>query len=110
MTRSVRITYHGLDRSPAVDEVIHERAEKLFELYDRISSCRVVVESPHRRHTKGNVFVVHVELHVPGDVIVVSRDHEDNARHEDLTRTVRDTFQIAVRKLRHYLQRIHTHA
>ena len=110
MTDNVRITYHGMDRSPAVEAAIHERAEKLFQLFDRISSCRVVVEAPHRRHTKGNLFVVRVELHVPGDVLVVSRDHQDDHSHEDVYIAVRDTFQVAVRMLRHYLQRIHSTA
>ncbi|MEL7368642.1 MAG: HPF/RaiA family ribosome-associated protein [Myxococcota bacterium] len=106
MTETVRITYHGMPRSEALDELIHERAEKLFQLFDRITSCRVVVEAPHRRHTKGNHFAVHLEIHVPGDVLVVSRDHND-ARHEDPYRAVRDTFHAAVRMLRHYVQRIH---
>ena len=107
MTGTIRITYHGLDRSSAVDAAIHDRARKLNDLFDRISSCRVVVEAPHRRHAKGNAYVVHLELHVPGDVLVVSRDHQDRANHDDLMVAIRDSFQIATRKLRHYLERLH---
>lgn len=107
MNETVRITYHGMDARPAVDDVIRERAKKLFQLFDKISSCRVVVEAPHRRHHKGNVYAVRLELHVPGDVIVVSRDHPDDASHEDLLVSVRDTFQIADRKLKHYIERLH---
>ena len=49
---------------------------------------------------------MHVELHVPGTVLVVSKDKEDDS-HEDVLVAVRDTFQVAVRKLRHYLERLH---
>ena len=52
MSDSVRITYHGMNPSPAVDAAIKERSEKLFQLFDRISSCRVVVEAPIRAKTK----------------------------------------------------------
>ena len=105
----VRITYHDMERHPGIDAAIQERAEKLFQLSDRISDCRVVVEAPHRRHTKGNVYAVRLEVHVPGDVLVVSRDHQDHADHEDVHIAIRDTFQAGVRMLRHYLQRRNNH-
>ena len=107
MTETLRITYHGMDRQPAVDRLIEEQAQKLFQMFERISSCRVVVETPHRRRTKGNHFVVHIELHVPGDVLVVNRDRQDDVSHEDLPTAVRDAFHLSVRMLRHYLQRLH---
>ena len=108
MREAVRITYHGMNPHPGIEAAIHERAEKLFQLFDRISSCRVVVEAPHKRHHKGNLYFVHVEMHVPGNVLVVSRDNQSDASHEDPLVAVRDTFQVAVRKLRHYLARIHS--
>ena len=110
MTQSVRITYHGMDRPSAIDALIWERADKLFQVFDRISSCRVVVEAPHRSHHKGNTYAVRIELHVPGDVLVVSRDHHNDAAQEDLSSAVRQAFQIALRMLRHYVQRLHAEA
>ncbi len=107
MREHVRITYHGMEPTSASDRAIYERAEKLFQLSNRISSCRVAVEAPHKRHNKGNHYAVHIEIRVPGDVLVVSRDHKDDAAHEDLLVAVRDAFQAAVRMMRHYLQRMH---
>ncbi len=106
MTEALQITYHGTDRQPSIDRLIKEQADKLFQLFERISSCRVVVDTPHRSHTKGNHFVVGIELHVPGDVLVINRDHRDDAVHEDLSSAVRHAFQVAVRALRHYVERL----
>ncbi len=107
MTSAVRITYHEMERQAAIDELIAERSQKLFQVFARISSCRVVVEAPHRRHTTGNAYAVRIELHVPGEVLVVSRDHHDDASQEDLPTAVRHAFQVAVRKLRHYVEKRH---
>lgn len=106
MTEALQITYHGTDRQASIDRLIGEQADKLFQLFEKISSCRVVVETPHRSHTKGNHFVVGIELHVPGDVLFIKPDHAEDAVHEDLASAIRNAFQIAVRKLRHYVQRL----
>ena len=41
-------------------------AAKLEEFFSRITSCRVVVEAPHRHHKSGELFHVRIDLGVPG--------------------------------------------
>ena len=44
------ITFRNLDRSQAMEASIREHAEKLDKFYDRIMSCRVVIEEQHKHH------------------------------------------------------------
>lgn len=102
MTMPLRITYHGLDRTPAIEEALRDRADKLSHLFDRIQSCRVVVEAPHKSHKKGNLYQVKVDLVVPGEELVVNRDTADDHAHEDLYVVIRDAFDAMERQLKSY--------
>ena len=73
-----QITYRGMDHSPAMDARILELAGKLEEFHPKITRCHVVVDELARSKTKGNLFEIRIDLHVPGREIVATRQqHED---------------------------------
>jgi ribosome-associated translation inhibitor RaiA len=124
MQLPVQITYRNMEPSNAVTTRIHEEAEKLEEFFPRITSCRVVVEAPHRHHKFGELFHVRIDIGVPGREIVVSHEpsaraalsHEDEAslkkhievhpEHKDVYVAVRDAFGSARRQLQDYAKRL----
>ena len=75
----LQITFRDMEPSPWVEDRVREEVRKLEQFYDRITSCRVVVETPHRHHLRGNQIRAHIELDVPGSVLVV--DHEPSLHH-----------------------------
>jgi ribosome-associated translation inhibitor RaiA/cold shock CspA family protein len=99
MQLPLQITFRHMDPSPALEARIRQRAEELDQFFDRITSCRVVVESRHTRHQQGNVFEVRIDLMLPGREIVVGRDSGANHAHEDAHVAVRDAFDAARRLL-----------
>lgn len=44
----LEITYHGMDRSEAVEAEIQKHVDALERICDRITSCHVTLELPHR--------------------------------------------------------------
>ena len=44
---------------------VRDNVSKLERYHGRINSCRVVIEAPHRRHRKGKIYHVGVEVSVP---------------------------------------------
>jgi ribosome-associated translation inhibitor RaiA len=62
MQLPLQITFRHMDSSDAVAARIHERSEELERFFDRIVSCRVVVECQHPRRQQGNLFRVRVDL------------------------------------------------
>lgn len=129
MKLPLQITFRHMPPSPAIEENIREKAAKLDELYDKIMSCRVAVEAPHRHHHKGKAYVVRIDLTVPGGELVVNREpqrlvpkkargdgeidrdfaesHEPSkhAAHEDIYVAIRDAFTAAGRKLQDHARR-----
>lgn len=125
----LKITFRNMAPSAALEDAIHEKAAKLDAFFDRIMSCRVIVESPHRHHHKGKAYQVRIDMTVPGGELVINRApkrlkaktiidpeapttlltelHEPSkhAAHEDAYVAIRDAFNAAARKLQDYARR-----
>src|SRR5260370_2322987 len=67
MQLPLQISFRHMDSSDSVAARIRERSEELERFFDRIVSCRVVVECQHPRRQQGNLFRVRVDLKVPGN-------------------------------------------
>jgi cold shock CspA family protein/ribosome-associated translation inhibitor RaiA len=94
----LQITFRHMDSSEALATRIRRRTLELERFFDRIVSCRVLVECRHPRALQGNLFRVRVDLAVPGREIVVGRDPAAHHAHADAHVAVRDAF-VAVRRL-----------
>ena len=94
----LEIVFHNVDRSPAVEAAVRERAAKL-EQFAEITSCRVTVGAPHKAHQQGNLYTVRVDLRFPGGEAVVIRAPSENHSHEDVYVALRDAFKAARRQL-----------
>ena len=107
MNLPLQITFRGLQHSDAVETKIKEKMVKLEQYCDDITSCRVLVESPHKHNTQGRLYHVRLDISVPGKEIVVKHDSNDKREHEDIYVTLRDAFEAARRQLKEYNQRNH---
>jgi len=105
MQSPLEINFRNMDRSDAVEARVRENTEKLEQIFDRITSCRVVVEATHRHHHKGFLYHVSIDIGVPGTMVVVNRDPGKNHAHEDVYVAVRDAFKAARRRLEDHSER-----
>ena len=106
MQAPLNISFRNMDPSEAVETRIREKAEKLERLFDRIVSCEVVVEAPHRNHQKGKLYEVRINLSVPGEDINVGRTGPQNHAHEDVYVALRDAFAAATRQLEDHVRKM----
>ena len=125
----LQITFRNMPPSEAIENNVREKAAKLDSLYDGITSCRIIIEAPHRHHHKGKAYQVSIDMTVPAGEIVVNRapkrldaaktprpeelendlieSHEPSKHgaHEDLYVAIRDSFNAAARKLQDHARR-----
>lgn len=99
MAIPVQITFRHMESSQAVETRVRELASHLGVFSDRITSCRVVVDSPHRHQHQGKVFNVKVQLALPGEDVVVDMERPQRDGHEDVYVVLRDAFDAAKRQL-----------
>lgn len=100
MQHELQITWHGIDRSEAIEAHIRQRTAALETFHPNITSCRVAVELPHKHKHQGKRFNVRIALRVPHGEVMVNRD-----QHEDILVALRDAFDAARRQLEDVLQR-----
>lgn len=93
----VQITIRDLPSSPALEDKIRQRADKLSHFYPRINSCRVVITIPQKHKHQGKLFCVRIDLTVPGKELVVNKKLD-----EDVYVAVRDAFNAVQRQLESY--------
>ena len=109
MALPVQISYRNAERSDRLDALVEEEARKLPRFFERIVSCRVIIEHPHRHHRKGTPVHVRIDLVVPGDELVInSSPNPDTVFSDDFKdaqRAIREAFRKAERRLADYAER-----
>jgi ribosome-associated translation inhibitor RaiA len=96
-----------MEPSDAISEAIRKKAEKL-EDYSEITSCHVVIETPHRHQQKGRVHHVKVHVTLPGHDFTIDREPELGG-HEDVYVSIRDAFDAAARQIKDFTSKRAAH-
>jgi cold shock CspA family protein len=101
----VQVTFRNTEHSDFIEAEVRKKAAELDRFSDRIMSCRVVVEAPNRRHQKGNLYAVRIDLTLPGKEIVVTHSGPLDHAHEDAHVAIRDAFLAATRQLEDHMRK-----
>lgn len=99
MRQPLQITFHGMQRSDALEDTVRRQCLHLERLADDIVACRVVVELAHKHQRQGRAFGVRIDLTLPGRELTV-----DRADHEDAHVAVREAFDDMRRQLEGVVQ------
>ena len=123
MQNPLQITIRGIEHSDDLQAHIRSKAEKLDEFFEHVTSCRVVVELPHKHHQQGKQFNVRLDIGVPGSEIVVNhqpslhghgvdlkeerhfKGMELEGPYKDFYVAVNDAFKTLRRQLQDYVRR-----
>ncbi len=97
MQVGLQISSRNVELNPGMEVAIRAAADRLDSFYDRIMSCRVLVETPHRHLRAGAQYNVRVDLTLPGGELVVKRQPERN-----LLTAIQRSFEAARRQLEDY--------
>jgi ribosome-associated translation inhibitor RaiA len=62
MTYSLRITFHHVERSDAIEAYVRKRAEKMETFAADIIGCSVAIEAPHQHKHHGRPQLVPFRL------------------------------------------------
>jgi len=122
MLLPVQVTFRNMDTRAGLDDYVQREAAKLERFYNRISSCRVMVERPQKA-TSSKVYHVRIDLGVPNGELVVKhipslhgtlkdvkqpksrREAEAVLAHKTPKRAIHDAFEEMGRRLQDYARR-----
>jgi ribosomal subunit interface protein len=94
MKKPLQITFHGMEKSDAVEDAVRRKCEHLERFAGDIMSCRVVVDQVQLHQRQGRPFGVSIDLTLPGRELVV-----DRVQDEDVYVALRDAFDGMKRQL-----------
>jgi ribosomal subunit interface protein len=104
MQTPLQITLRGIVRSEPIESYVRTRADKLERFSDRITGCHVMIEQPHRHKRHGRHHRVRIDLAVPGNEIVVTRNPDERKDQEDLYASIDAAFDDAQRVLEDHVR------
>jgi cold shock CspA family protein/ribosome-associated translation inhibitor RaiA len=99
MQLPLQITFHQMEPSAAIEEIIRKKAENLDRFADHIMSCRVVVQPAGKHHEHGNLYQVRLDIKVAGGEIAITHEPGQHTAYRDLNVAIRDAFDSARRLL-----------
>jgi cold shock CspA family protein len=106
-----------------IDKAIYKEIAVLERFYDRIMSCRVMIEGP-RRHEFGGLYKVRIDLQIPTVELVVkhsptlhatlqdesaakkTKKSEPKRLHRDVIRAIHEAFQEMRRRLQDAVRKL----
>jgi ribosome-associated translation inhibitor RaiA len=109
MTVPLRISWKGMEPSPALEERIRKKADWLGRFHPRILLCEVTIAAPPRHDYHGLPYDVRVEVQIAGPNVVISREPPGHGAECDPYVAVRDAFDAAARRLEEQVRRQRGH-
>lgn len=99
MNTPLQITFRHLPQSDAIESYVRSKAEKLERFHGRVTGCHVIIDTPHLHKRHGHHYRITVDVVVPGDEIVVTRDPDQDKNLEDVFASIDAAFDDAQRRI-----------
>ncbi len=96
----LEITYRGVEKTDAIDTLVHEKVAKLEKFYNNINSCHVAIEKIQDRPNSGSPYRVRLDITVPGHELIADSNPGDSVQYDPLDVVIRDAFDAASRQLK----------
>lgn len=104
----LQISWKNVPHLERLDELVREKAAKLEEVCDSLTSCRVMIEKAHESKTSGSPWHVRIDMHAaPGHELVAKNKAGDGLASDRLPTIIRDVFSTARRELRKLAEQQH---
>ena len=95
------ITYRGVGKAQAIEDLIYEKIAKLERVCDHISSCHIAVEKEQDHPHDRSPYRVRLDITVPpGHEIAAESTMGHRNQYAELDTVIRDAFDKAWRQLR----------
>lgn len=94
------ITYRNVDKSEAIDNLVHEKIAKLEHICNYINSCHIAIEKIHDRPRSGSPYRVRIDLTVPpGHELAAEKNPGEGIQYQPLDAVIRETFDAMRQQL-----------
>ena len=118
-----QVAFRNMDTAPELEAAVQKETSGLDRFFNRIMSCRVVIEGP-RRQEYGGLYNIRIDVGVPGEELVVehnptlhtglqeieamrkTKQSEPHRERRDARRAIHEAFKEMRRRLQDYARRM----
>jgi cold shock CspA family protein/ribosome-associated translation inhibitor RaiA len=104
MQLPLQVSFRHMERSPALEAMIVDRATKLDKFAGHITSCRVVIDPAGRHRLHGQQYEVRIDITLPEGEVVSTREPSEHKEYKEIAIAIRDAFDSARRALEDYVR------
>lgn len=102
------ITYRNVEKTDALETLIHEKLAKLDEVCDHIMGCHIAIEQVHTNPQEGSPYRVRIDMTVPPQhELAVVKSPNEGVQYDSLESVIRDAFDAARKQLKKLTERQH---
>lgn len=94
------IAFRHIEPTDALKERVLEGIDDLEKVYDKLISCRVMIEETNPGRSSGKLNHVRLDISVPGHEVVVNRNPPERPASQDLPQAINEAFATAKRQLK----------
>jgi len=106
----IEITYRNVSKRDDIEQLIHDKAEKLNDFHDGIVSCRISIELDQESKKSLNLYHIRIGLRVPpGKELVVHQKSGEPGTGEALRTVITEAFKTMGRQLKKLKQKQRGH-
>lgn len=107
MQEPLEISFNEIEKTPKLESLIREKAERLGKFSDELISCHVDIAHPHAHPNSGSGFRVRIDLRVPPRDQLVAHEHSSHGDiHDTVETVVRRAFDAIERQLKEHTERL----
>ena len=74
---STQITFRSVPHSPTVEYHINKHFKKIFDIYNKVNHCKVVVDAEHKHKNKGKLYSISINTTIPGHELFCKKQHQN---------------------------------
>jgi cold shock CspA family protein len=102
----LEISFHGISRSEAIEQLVRNDSAKLEKVCDHLISCRIGIKQDQKSRNTANPFKIRIEMRVPPNhTLVVNHKSGLKEAAEDLPAAVKNAFRSAQRRLKQLVEK-----
>ncbi|MBD3337242.1 MAG: HPF/RaiA family ribosome-associated protein [Candidatus Eisenbacteria bacterium] len=102
----LELAVRDVERSETIERQVEKNVDRLEQICDSMTSCRVAVEKPQQHQETGSPYRVRVQVRVPpGHEIVAVREPGEGNLHDPLALVIDSAFEAARRQLKEIVER-----
>ena len=102
----LELTFRDVEKTEALENLVHDKVDKLNRVCDHITSCRVAIEQPQGNPSTGSSYRVRVNVRVPpGHDLVATREPSHGEVNDPLETVIHRAFDAAYSQLEQLVEK-----